>query len=250
MGVCIGPCIAPVLFHLLAGFDVILSDQLTQTSVESFSICWQFFSFYWTCLNWCRMSWVSGNTLRPVWSTAKRHNPVFWPSSVSFSRTYLLVLWTTVKKPLLQYNLLHSKLMKQWIARLCCRNTMMKSCHYTMAASFAGQSKRWSFLGYPVLVQVSVAECLLDDPHRRGWPQDNDEPQCLKLESDDLENRSRRSNIIIHGVMVLQAGSMRKLRFPSKRSAGGSVNGMRRSFSTTCTIKKHRVTIGLLLLPP
>lgn len=54
----------------------------------------------------------------------------------------------------------HSKLVKRGIINMCFKNAIKKSCVRSMAASLRQQSQRLSYSGYPVHLQVSVAESL------------------------------------------------------------------------------------------
>ena len=64
-------------------------------------------------------------------------------------------------KPLLPFQSAHSKLVKRSVACFCVKNAVSKSCAHLMIEAVQLQSERLSQAGYPMHLQVSVAEGLL-----------------------------------------------------------------------------------------
>ncbi|CAN8002604.1 unnamed protein product, partial [Ixodes hexagonus] len=84
------------------------------------------------------------------------------------------------KKPLLNYNSAHCKLVKRGIVNQCLKNSIFKSCPHSGLASFARQVSRLLSAGYPAHLLTSVAESLLK--------------QIKKGETSPRKSRDRNSN--------------------------------------------------------
>lgn len=182
-GICIGSCIAPILSDLfLCKLDngvAACFDKMKVIRVFRFVDDFLFFVD-------CKVEVLESRALEVQTIVKDNFKPLIFTHELPVNQTIQFLdinltfspdhtCWMyhpRSDKPLLPYHSAHSKLVKRGIISMRFTNAIKKSCAHSMTKSLCQQSLRLSQSGYPVHVQISVAESLI----KKTRTQTRDEP--------------------------------------------------------------------------
>ncbi|XP_077519759.1 uncharacterized protein LOC144129451 [Amblyomma americanum] len=172
-GICIGSSVAPVLCEIfLASFDRRIEASLKETGIARI---FRYVDDYLILLNvptHCAADTLINQTLTAFGSLsrglkftherAENDRLQFLDLRLIFTDAH--VCWAyqpRSKKPLLNYDSAHSKLVKRGIVSLCMKSALEKSCAHNIGESFQSQIDRILSAGYPAHLVTGMSENLL-----------------------------------------------------------------------------------------
>lgn len=262
---CIGSCIAPILSDLfLSGLSITLSKTLQNTKVCKVFRFVDDFLFLIDCTSGdveARVDEVLPaikQCLAPLEVTCELPQD----GSIRFLDLRLFLsenhtCWwyePRANKPLLSFASAHSKLIKRGIANLCFKNALTKSCHHKMASSFDTQSKRLNDAGYPILLQVSVAERILKESRKENRREVSAYSGCkvgvipyMHTVSHNLKKVAQRANVRVVFSAPKKLGELCKLTCPRNVAppACDKKHHVRFVDCVSCVIYKFSLSCGM-----